>query len=105
MIFQIKKASIKIIVFTAIVLSSVEMSKAQMAGINFQNNLSWSEVKQKAKKQHKLIFIDCYASWCGPCKYMAQNIFTLKDVGDYMNSKFISVSVQFDKTPGDTETV
>ena len=27
---------------------------------------NWSKALQEAKKQHKLIFIDAYASWCGP---------------------------------------
>ena len=26
------------------------------------------EEERKAKKEKKLIFIDCYTSWCGPCK-------------------------------------
>ena len=37
-------------------------------GIQFLDNEPWEEVVKKAKKQRKLIFVDCYTSWCGPCK-------------------------------------
>ena len=54
----------------------------QAQGINFFEG-SFQEVKAEAKKQNKIIFIDCYTSWCGPCKWMAKNVFTDKKVGDF----------------------
>jgi len=102
---QIKIISIKTLVTFTFVLFSINIGLAQSGGIEFQNNLNWSQIKQLAKAQHKYIFVDCYASWCGPCKFMAQNVFPLKDVGDYINSKFISASVQMDRTPHDRGSV
>jgi thiol:disulfide interchange protein len=43
-------------------------------GINFENNLSWEQVKEKAKAENKYIFVDCYATWCGPCKAMDKEV-------------------------------
>jgi thiol:disulfide interchange protein len=37
-------------------------------GIQFVHNLSWQEILQKARAENKYVFVDCYATWCGPCK-------------------------------------
>ena len=69
-------------------------------GIQFLDNEPWEEVVKKAKKQRKLIFVDCYTSWCGPCKKLAAEVFTRKDVGDYVNKKFVSVKYDVEKPNG-----
>ena len=74
-------------------------------GINWTTGLSWEQVKQKAKKENKYIFLDCFATWCGPCKQMEKDVFTIKSLGDYYNNKFISVRVQIDKTKNDDDFV
>jgi thioredoxin-related protein len=80
-------------------------SSTSQKGIAFQTGLSWSQIREKARAEHKYIFMDCYATWCGPCKFMSQEIFPQKEVGDYMNAHFISVAVQMDKTGNDKEEV
>ena len=44
--------------------------QAQDRSIRFEEG-SYQEVLAKAKKENKLLFIDCYTSWCGPCKMVA----------------------------------
>ena len=58
-------------------------------GIDFKP-VPFSEALRMAKTQHKMLFVDCYTSWCGPCRYMADSIFTRKETGDYFNKRFIS---------------
>ncbi|NSL87385.1 DUF255 domain-containing protein [Chitinophaga sp. Mgbs1] len=53
--------------------------------------MSWQEVLNKAYTEGKYIFVDCYTTWCGPCKAMERNVYPSKEVGDYMNKRFISV--------------
>jgi thioredoxin-related protein len=77
----------------------------QAQGIQFESGLSWQQIKAKAQAENKYIFMDCYATWCGPCKFMAQQIFTQKEVGDYFNSHFINVAVQIDRTSNDPEAI
>src|SRR5436190_21670739 len=75
----------------------------QNFGIQFDKNLSWQQLLLKAKQKHKYIFVDCYATWCAPCKKMELEVFPQKEVGEYMNSHFISVRVQMDTSKYDSE--
>lgn len=68
-------------------------------GIKFEEG-NFTSILAKAKKENKLIFVDAYASWCGPCKLMVKNIFPLKNVGDYYNSHFINVKIDMEKGEG-----
>src|SRR5205807_219920 len=70
-------------------------------GIKWTEGLTWEQVKEKAKKENKYIFLDCFATWCGPCKLMDKEIYTNDTVGSYFNDKFISVKVQMDKAKND----
>ncbi|WP_159452685.1 thioredoxin family protein [Pedobacter nyackensis] len=63
-------------------------------GITFLHNLD--EALAKAKAENKMIFVDFYTSWCGPCKVMSADIFPQKSVGDFYNNKFINVKIQCD---------
>ena len=68
-------------------------------GISFETG-TWSQIVSKAKKENKLIMLDAYASWCGPCKWMAKNIFPMKEVGDFYNKTFINAKIDMEKGEG-----
>jgi thioredoxin-related protein len=74
-------------------------------GVKFEKDLTWAQILIKAKAENKYIFMDCFATWCAPCKYMANNVFTQNTVGDFFNEHFISVTVQFDRTKNDSDRV
>ena len=61
---------------------------------------TWAEIKAKAQKENKLIFMDAFTTWCGPCKWMAKNIFTDKTVADYYNANFINAKIDMEKGEG-----
>jgi thiol-disulfide isomerase/thioredoxin len=75
----------------------------QDTGIIFRSNLSWDQVLTEAKAENKFIFVDCYASWCAPCKVMDQKVYSQKEAGDYFNARFISIRLQMDRTPNDDQ--
>jgi thiol-disulfide isomerase/thioredoxin len=55
-------------------------------GVQFEHNLSWTAIQAKAKAENKYIFMDCFTTWCGPCRFMSTKIFPQKESGDYMIS-------------------
>ncbi|KAA2238789.1 DUF255 domain-containing protein [Chitinophaga agrisoli] len=77
----------------------------QNNGIKFEESLSWDQVKEKAKAQNKYIFVDCYTTWCGPCKMMDKKVYSNDTVGNYMNNKYISIKIQMDTSARDNEHV
>lgn len=68
-------------------------------GIEFFHG-TWEEALEASKKEGKAIFVDSYTTWCGPCKSMAKNTFTVKEVGDYFNKNFINVKFDMEKEEG-----
>lgn len=68
-------------------------------GIQF-NHQPFSELLTLAKKENKLIFLDAYASWCGPCKMMSKKIFPLEKVGQFYNQHFINAQIDMEKGEG-----
>ncbi|MCX8532853.1 thioredoxin family protein [Chryseobacterium luquanense] len=72
---------------------------AQEEGIKFDQS-NFKDLLARAKKEKKLVFIDAYAVWCGPCKMMDKNVFTQKSVGDYFNKNFVSSRIDMEKGEG-----
>jgi thioredoxin-related protein len=75
---------------------------ATAAEINFLDNPVWSTVLEKAKKENKMIFLDAYATWCGPCKKMDAETYKDQAVADYYNANFINVRYDMEKGEGKT---
>lgn len=70
-------------------------------GIKFMpNEARFSDAISKAQATGKKIFLDCYTSWCGPCKMMARDVFTQQKVGDFMNTRFICIKIDMEKGEG-----
>lgn len=68
-------------------------------GILF-NTATFADAKKKAKEGKKLIFMDCFTTWCGPCKILASQVFPQKKMGDYVNAHFISIKMDMEKGEG-----
>lgn len=69
-------------------------------GIEFQHDLAWKELLAKAKESNKVIFVDAFTTWCGPCKMMAKNVFPDKEVGEYFNATFVNAKIDMEKGEG-----
>lgn len=94
-----KLAFITALVF--LIQFSVFSQAPEPAGMTFEHLPGWNDVLAKAKKTKKMIFLDCYTTWCGPCKVMSAQVFTQKEVGNFYNAHFINAKVQLDTTDND----
>lgn len=70
-------------------------------GIDFFEG-TWEEALKKAEEEDKIIFVDAYAVWCGPCKRMSKNVFTNEEVGKFYNKNFINVKMDMERGEGPT---
>lgn len=67
------------------------MSENEVSGyIEFITGQSFLQIKEKARKSNKPIFLDFYANWCGPCNLMDNEVFNDPTVASYMNANFIN---------------
>ncbi len=85
-----------------IVLSSLKVSAQNAKAstqINFIENSLGEALKQAAAK-NKYIFVDAYASWCGPCKMLKATTFKNTKVAEFYNSNFINVALDMEKGDG-----
>ena len=90
---------IKITILTLFLLFASYTGFNQNRSIAFIDT-SWSEILARAKTQNKMIFLDAYAVWCGPCKWMASNMFTNDTIADYYNKTFICTHLDMEKGEG-----
>lgn len=60
------------------------MTTISAQGIDFFKG-EWEAALEQARNQDKLIFVDAYATWCGPCKRMAADVFPDPQVGAFYN--------------------
>lgn len=72
----------------------------QYEGIVFMENEPWTTVLARAAEQDRLIFMDCYTTWCGPCKGLSENVFPQKEVGDFFNANFVNAKYDMEKGDG-----
>lgn len=77
-------------------------SFSKAVGIEFVHDKSFQEILDMAKAQDKLIFMDCYTTWCGPCKRLAALVFPDSAVGAYFNEHFINTKFDMEKDEGVT---
>lgn len=86
--------------FTFLLLfACIHINAQESEGIIFFEG-SWEDVLAEAQKTNKPIFLDAYASWCGPCKKMNKEVFPQASVGNYFNDKYISVKIDMEKGEG-----
>lgn len=99
--FHTKNTIMKAIITSLLLTGSALLAAQEPAqgGISFEHG-TWTEALAKAKKENKLIMLDAYASWCGPCKWMAKNIFPQKEVGEFYNKNFVNIKIDMEKGEG-----
>lgn len=82
-----------------IVLSMLPVPALLNAQIDFSDK-TWDHIRSQAQKEQKIIFVDAFTEWCGPCKWMAGNVFTDPVVGEFYNAHFVNLKLDMEKGEG-----
>lgn len=72
---------------------------SQTDNVDFTNT-NWSSILQKSQGENKLIFLDAYTTWCGPCKKMDKVVFPNEQVAKFFNQNFINAKIDMEKGEG-----
>lgn len=84
---------------TMMSLMTVAVMWAQ--GVAFEpEGTTLEQASAKAKAENKLIFLDAYTQWCGPCKMMARTVFPQEAVGNALNPRFVSIKIDMESAYG-----
>ena len=79
--------------------AGAQMTLAQADGIAFRE-LSFPEALKRAEVEDKLLFVDCFTTWCGPCKRLSKVVFKDSLVADYFNRHFVNLKMDMEKGEG-----
>lgn len=81
----------KIYLSALIVLATVSLVAGQVSFIEVTTPEEMEVAQKKASDQQLMMFVDVYATWCGPCKIMDREVYTDPAVAGYMNANFVNV--------------
>ena len=62
-------------IYTLVITFAVWNTVVAQEGVRFRD-LAFNEALAQAKAEDKLVFMDCYTSWCGPCNKSFTMLFT-----------------------------
>lgn len=83
----------KILVILFAALFSMNISQAQIKISVIETSQDWELIKNQAKAEKKLIFLDIYATWCGPCKYLENTVYPDPSIGDIYKNNYLTVKI------------
>src|ERR1017187_9414613 len=92
----------KIAISLALLLALTANKLCTAQGIEFIHDKKFQEILDMAKAQNRLVFMDCYTSWCGPCKRLSSMVFPDSAVGVFFNSTFVNTKFDMEKDDGIT---
>lgn len=88
-----------VLALTLIKFDTFSKTEKNPSRIIFIEN-SWDEALKQAALKHKYIFVDAYATWCGPCKLLKATTFTDQKAAAFYNANFINVAIDMEKGRG-----
>ena len=94
----------KIILFVTLSLFFLNCNSskkvATVESVKFTPSDKLTAVLEIAAGEEKLVFVDFYTTWCLPCKLMDEDVFTDKELSEFMNDNFINYKVDAEKGNG-----
>lgn len=80
-------------------VQQTQASEDNIKGTQFFKG-TFAQALAKAKQENKKLMVDCYTLWCGPCRYMATNVFPNDTLGKFMNEHFVCMKLDMEHGEG-----
>ncbi|MDP9080046.1 MAG: thioredoxin family protein [Bacteroidota bacterium] len=98
------KYFVQVLFFAGLTLTGVK-HYATPAAVSAQSHIvfiedSFDEALKQGRLQNKYIFVDAYATWCGPCKMLKARTFSDSKAAEFYNKNFVNVSIDMEKGQG-----
>jgi thioredoxin 1 len=93
-----KKLLIAISIFSVLIIACSR--KATQVNFILEKQKTFELALEEAKKQNKLVFLDVYTTWCGPCKWMDENVFNDVRVAEKFNKQFVNYKIDGESFDG-----
>jgi thioredoxin-related protein len=81
-------ALLAVVIFAAFSFVMKPQPQPEASGIKW---MTWKEMQEAEKHEHRKVFVDVYTGWCGWCKRMDASTFTDPNVVRYVNANFYAV--------------
>lgn len=75
--------------------SDSEPTEAINQGMEFFDG-AFEEALALAEEEDKLVFVDVYTMWCGPCIVMQETVFPLPEIGEFFNERFVNLKLDME---------
>lgn len=89
----------KKLIFLSLILLMPLAMVAQNKGMVFEKG-TFAQALTKAKQENKMVFVDCFTQWCGPCHFMSTNIMPTDSAGNFMNARFVNLKMDMEHGEG-----
>ncbi len=86
------------LIFLTIIVLPVRTYGQELSFKELKSAMDWQAAIEDSKISGNDIFLDIYATWCGPCKMMDANVYTDSIVSEFYNSNYINLKID-----GETE--
>ena len=87
----------KIVLSVSIFLFS--MNGFAQDGVKFMEG-NFQEALNVARQQKKMVFVDVYTSWCGPCRWMSEEVLQTPEAATYFDKHFVCFKIDAEKGDG-----
>lgn len=81
----------------AILLFAAQSSSAQTSANLTIVDQDYERAKLESKRQHKLLLIDFYTTWCVPCRYLDEAIFKNVAISEQLAKNFVVLKYDAEK--------